>query len=225
MYLSFFVELFYYYFSNQNVCFFFLQVWFDAPPISTLFPIKNAPPPSFFSPLKSMIFKPGKRRLWASSPASLLQTLSHTSNPSKLPTHIKHTLQSTRSSPGWCFLPFHSGGSCNNNNNKKKPASSTTLQLRSQGLLHEILCITEAWWVEEKRSDRQGWDFHSCSTGTSAVIPPAVQTVTPLIRGCHVLNGREATLWNILHSSSISRSVPCRVLEIGAYRKWRSGLN
>lgn len=108
---------------------------------------------------------------------------------------------------------------------KKKPASSTTLQLRSQGLLHEILCITEAWWVEEKRSDRQGWDFHSCSTGTSAVIPPAVQTVTPLIRGCHVLNGREATLWNILHSSSISRSVPCRVLEIGAYRKWRSGLN
>lgn len=65
-------------------------------------------------------------------------------------------------------------------------------------------------------SDGQGRDFHSCSCGRSAVIPPAVQTVTPLIRGCHGVNGREATLRKVLRSSSISRSVPCRVLEMGA---------
>ncbi|GAA6084867.1 uncharacterized [Tachysurus ichikawai] len=75
------------------------------------------------------------------------------------------------------------------------------------------------------RPDGQGRDFRSCSSGRSSVILPAVQTVTLLIRGCHGVNGREATLRKALRSSSISRSVPSRVLEMEAYRKWRSGLS
>lgn len=147
-------------------------------------------------------------------------------NPSKLP-----SLSNTHHRPGarlkaytFFLSTFHQKKQ--QQQQQIKPSTScSTLQLGSQGLSQEILCIMEAWWVEAIRSDRQGRDFRSCSSGASAVIPPAVQTVTLLIRGCHARNGREATLWNIQRSSSISHAIPYRVLEIRAYRKWRSGLS